>query len=304
MYNAERKRQYLFEKEKEAVFSRNLESAFNKATDREEAYNRDMCEWTSEEILDFYKSDSTTSAQTLIQLHNSLTAYAAWCLSNGLISDNQNHYLEVKSEALYQCINQYALDNVIYTREKLLGDISAFPNFSDQFIFLGLFEGIPVRDDIIGKVGINDIVDGVLTLPNGIQLQLSKELLHIINMTEEEVCYENAWSKRKEVFPYIQTGTILKPYLARGNVETDIPTICGRRIRKCIKFLGIPKGTTIKTIVESGRIHFIKEYAKDNTIPVEQMITNRKYREMHETIYGKIQNQQMYLLMYGKYLSD
>ena len=60
---------------------------------------------------------------------------------------------------------------------------------------------------------------------------------------------------------------------------------------------------TIKTIMESGRIHYIKTQSKKLGISPEEMITNSTYRELHETIYGELQNKMTYLNTYGKFLN-
>ena len=303
MYNEERKMQYIEEKGYMALSSTNLFSAFKKAEEREERLDRDLCEWTSEEIIDFYKWESTISVQALIQMHNALSLYASWCLSNGLISDNQNHYLEIKTEALCKCIDTEKLKRIMYTREELLETISHFNNYSDRYVFLGIFEGIPANSDI-GQVKVSDIKKDILTLTNGNKLPLSTELLHIIYMTDEEEYYEAIGERRVDKFPYIETDTILKPYKARRVVETKVSVIVGRRIRRCIKYLGVPDGVNVNTLTESGRIHFMKQYAKENGIPAKEMIIDMKLRKLHEALFGKIQNCTVYLNIYGSFLEE
>lgn len=303
MYNEERKLQYISEKTDGAVVSSNLGDAFVKSEQREIEYGRDICEWTSEEILDFYRYYGSRSIQTLVMLHNLLTSYASWCGINGLISDNQNHFLEIKTDALCKCVDVNAVNNIIMTRDELLETIHQFLNMSDRYVFLGLFEGIPLN--AIGAVRLDDLNKNVLTLPDGSTRELSNELVNIMHLADEEESYMSMAEKRKGIFPYVDgCNTVLKPFVARKSVEKNAVLMVGNRIRRCIKYCHLSPGITIKSISKSGRIQFIKDKAKEFGIRTEVMASESQYRIMHEEIYGKVQNMKTFLLIYGDKLKD
>lgn len=292
-------------KQENAIISKNLEIAFESAEPWEERLGRDLCEWTSGEIIDFYKFYSTASIQTLVILHNYLTDYARWCLSNGLISNGQNHYDEIKTEALCKCVDTETLSNVVVTREELLSEIKDLPNTTDQFIFLGLFEGITMKDGALYKVKPSDLDGNTLRLPNGKSIQISPELSHIIHMATEETDYITM-GKRGKSYPYVDGEEIVRPIIYRKNqqFEENETIMIGTRMRKCVKYLGMSPSTTMKSIIESGRIHYIKETARRNNINPTDIINTPDYRIPMEERFGKIQNLTSYLQLYGNLMMD
>ena len=297
MYNEERKRQYLNEKSETAVIAQNLVNAFNDAAQMEEKYGRDLCEWTSEEIMNFYRYLSTSSVQRLVQLNSSLVAYTNWCLMNGLVSDNQNHFSELKTETLIRCADVKKLLGTVITREQLLDEISVLPNYVDRFIFLGLFEGIPVADDVMKNVKISDLDGDILHLSNGNNIVVSPELRHIMFQADEEKTSINMHPTKHIEIPYRDEDTIIKYKVGVGTENTTI--MIGGRFRSCLKYLGL-ESMTMKTIRESGRIYMMRHLAEKYHITMEETITMGDIRKIHEKIFGKIQNSITYLNTYGK----
>ena len=96
MYNEERKRQYIEMKESNVTLPfRALERLFNQTEPFEEKNGKDVCEWTTTEILDFYKYLDQYSLSSLVVINSNLCLYTNWCLIEMLIPDCQNHYLEI-----------------------------------------------------------------------------------------------------------------------------------------------------------------------------------------------------------------
>ena len=299
MYNEQRKEQYIKERKEKAILSINTEKAFELAEPIEKEYGRDMCEWDSTEILDFYRYYNTSSLQSLIVINNAMVIYTDWCLVNGLVSDGQNHYREISPDLLTSCLNQNALDLSVITRERLIDSISELPNFSDKFIILGIFEGISPRAEIMPKVKLSDLDGSILTLPNGIKINVSKELQAIMKYANNETEYIGM-TKRNFVYEYIPSEYIIRHFISRKGVEDNPVIFIGTRLRKCFKWLGM-QNFTMKQLSESGRIDFIKRMMNDYNISLYDAINGKRYREMHETIYGTIQSRPNYINTYGKY---
>lgn len=302
MYNEQRKLQFLKERSEVAILSNNANHIFEKTEGREKKYDKDLCEWTSEEILDFYRYYNTSSFQALVLVHNILDSYTNWCLKNGLITDNQNHYKEIKTEAICKCVDTNALDEKIFTQEELLEEIRHLPNYQDQFIILGLFEGIPTKNDCIRQVKISDLNGYELRLCNGETRTISKQLRHIMEEADKEVDYI-VLSNTEKTIPYNIEPTIIKS-LNRKTSQRNTILLVGTRIRKCFKYLGYEEGITIRNLQDSGRIYFIKKYANENSVDIREMIFNSHLRIIHEDIYGKIQNLNAFWKMYKNYLVD
>lgn len=306
MYNEERKLQYIKQKEDGVVLANNLRNAFDQFERFEEEYHKDICEWTSGEIIGFYKYLGTSYIQTLIQLHNALSSYANWCMINGLIKDNQNHFAEITSEMLCNCVDTTALHKLILSREEILSSIKELINFCDQFIILGLFEGIPVTDSVMKNVKLSDLDGNTLHLSNGRDLAVSDELVHIMRMADEEHDWISYSTKRKGAISYVEDGCIIRYTMRKNGIPYDMCSstiVIGARLRRAVKFIGWPENITIKSIMESGRIHMMYQLAAEYNISVEDTINKPQIREIHEKIYGKIQNYTTYMNTYGSALN-
>ena len=304
MYNHIRKQQYLDEKSSEHVVAQNIIDVFETTEQYEIKLNRDICEWNTVEILAFYRKLATPYVQTLIVIHSALSQYTEWCLDNGLVRDNQNHFKEIPTSTVISCADINALSERIFTREELLSELKELPNDSDKFIILGLFEGIPIRDGVMARITLGDLSGNELILRNdaGIRIAtrtLSKELISIMENAAAEQIYTSMASKQR-IYPYdLNEKTVIKTILSRKNALRCTDASLAQRMRNCFRWLGY-EGITIKLLMESGRIQFIKDLCRENNITVKEAITDRSYRTLHEDIYGKIQSVPVYMRTYGK----
>ena len=303
MYNEQQKMQFIREKKQNASIAQNLENCFKEAEPREERYGRDISEWSTAEIIDFYKWKSTPYIQSLVALNNSLEIYTNWCILNGLVADNQNHFHELKSVSLCKCIDFEKLKRLVIKRDELLEEIHHLDNAQDQFIFLGIFEGIPVADNVLYNVKLSDLNGDVLKLSNGNSLKVSKELVHIMNLADEETTYMLLGRGKALVeVPTISRKEIIRPADRKRKNDINPVIYIGGRIRKLSSELGLSDNITIKTISESGRIYFIRELMEKYHITAKDAIS--EYKSLHENIYGKLQNVSTYIETYGKIIGE
>lgn len=299
MYNAERKEQYLRERKAEAEIAFNTESGFNIAESFETTYNRDLAEWTSTEIVKFFKFYGTAKIQTLINLKNSFQIYTDWCIINGLVGDNQNHYTELSTEDLLKCIDLHKLQSEIVSRDVLLKELQKLPNYSDRYIFLGLFEGISSKGCMIGKIRFDQVEPEKIVYDNGDELAISPQLYSIIKTAEMETeRVFNGNSNRREV--YLPSNTIIRQTIKK-NPQNNLSLLIGGRFRSGLKQMDLPQTITQKSIAESGRIEFIRNMMKQYNISKKE-IFNDEYRQIHEKIFGRVQNITTYMETYGKFI--
>ena len=302
--NEERKAQFISEKEENVIMPTNIKNVFELAAKREEMLGRDLCEWNSEEIIDFYKYYSTSKIQSLVYIHNRLTEYTNWCISNGLVSDNQNHYVEIKTETLCRCVDMRVLKSEIITREELLDRLNILPNYSDRYIFLGLFEGIPIKNDCLINAKPEDISGNVLRLCDGTTRQISPELKNIMFVASEEECYVSMGKFNNELEYMEGAGKIIRPFKTKRGTQYDMRLAVTSRMRRCSLYLQLPHTMKAKDIVESGRLHYIKGMMQRYNISFEDCINDKRRRDEHEEIYGKIQNALTYISVYGKVFEE
>lgn len=297
MYNAERKLQFLKERKSEVELSPNTEIWFESMEYFEKEYDRDVCEWTSTEIIRYMKYMSTPRIQTLVIFKGSMSIYADWCITNRLVTDNQNHFAELTTETLCQCIDFTKLSTLILSREELLENIRALNNYADQFIFLGLFEGISAQNLI--NAGVSDLNGNKLRLHDGRIIIISDELRHIILMAAEETTWISTKKQQRE-YDYIPSDKIIRSIDVK-NPQTNMMLLLGGRFRGGLNYMGLPSEISRKDIMESGRLDYIRRIMKEKNLSLDNVL-HSDIRNVIETRYGKIQNLTTYINIYGKFI--
>lgn len=297
MYNEERKLQFLKERKSEVELSPNTEVWFESMAYFEKEYDRDICEWTSTEIIRFMKYMSTPRIQTLVIFKGAMSMYTDWCITNRLVTDNQNHYAELTTETLCQCVDFEKLRTLLLTREELLENIQTLNNYSDRFIFLGLFEGINAQNLV--NVSVSDLDGNELRLHDGRTITISKELCHTILMAAEETTWVSTKIRQRE-YDYIPSDKIIRSIDVK-NPQTNMMLLIGGRFRSALKYMGLPSEISRKDIMEGGRLDYIKQIMQKKNLPLDNVLRSDIRNEI-ETRYGKIQNLTIYENIYGKFI--
>lgn len=187
MYNEEQKERYLKERELQNVNIRTAMSTFFSYTEEfEERLNKDCSNFTVDEIINMYKKQSTYSRTSLINFNSQMSIYTYWCMNQNLVADNQNHYAELDKNDLLQCLNLALMESMVITREDLEKTIRAFPNPSDSFLALAVFEGL-------GGVGFSDFMNLTMKNFNGNEVSVGKRTLTLTDLAvsyAEKSAYE------------------------------------------------------------------------------------------------------------------
>lgn len=298
MYNRERKEQFLKERRERATIGTNTEIWFEAAEYFESKYQKDLCEWNTSQIIEFMRYISTPRIQTLILMKNSLSIYANWCQVNNLIPDNQNHYSELSSIDLCQCVDTNKLKELILTREELLENINKLPNPSDQVIFLGLFEGIGMKDYELVNIKVSDLNGNNLTLCTGETWSISDELKYMIYRADEEKYYYSMGSRELR-YDVLDKPEVIREIQSR-RIQKNSRLLISTRFIKCLDYMGLPSEISQKDIIEAGRLDFIKKIMEKENTSFEEALTN--YKQLHETRYGAIQNYIIYVYLYKSFI--
>ena len=192
------------------------------------------------------------------------------------------------------------MNEFVFTRDDFIEIVNQLPNMTDRFIMLALFEGIPTLQ--IQYIKLSDLNDYVVKLHNGETRNISHELSNIMHLADEEEDYISMRDEKRR-YPYVDGDTLARPFISYKGPQNNFSISIGSRVRSCSKYVGMSSGITIKSIIESGRIEYIKRYSKEHQIDPMQMIDVKKYRILHESIFGNIQNFKVYKKMYSKYLT-
>ena len=293
MYNHDRKAQYLKEKSKKSDISDNLRGWFEQAEFFEEKRNTDICEWNTNEIIEFMKYIGTPRIQVLILMSNQFALYTDWCLLNRLVKDNQNHFRELGQETLCQCIDMDKFRQYVFSKQQIYEHIEKLPNYQDKFMYLGTFEGFTAKN--LASIKIGDVNRNIANVSDGRMLEISKRLITLMSEANEELIYSPMSDELKKM-PCLKTDTVIKPF-DRKNARSG-PSLILSRFKKCATYLGLSE-MNFKDISESGRLEFIRNIMKERNITLSEAISGDT-RRIVEYYYGKIQNRLTYMNTYGQ----
>jgi hypothetical protein len=306
-YNKELKERYLTEKEKSlAITSNYIDVQFRKVSETEYELDKDVSNWTTYEIIEYYKLLNLTSFESLICLNSIFSQYTQFCLENSLVRDNQNHFLECTKEVLSGCINKSILERKIVSRETVLGWVDELPNPKDQFILLSLFEYGKSKDfkDIVYASSANlNKEEKTLKLADR-TVCVSDKLIDIINDCILEDTYYSISGKGVKKMPLINHGYIVKSYPNQNMDLSDFQK--GRNIyiacQRIFDYLGVGQWMNPNALSESGKLYMLKEKAKEKEITPMQYLYSEHINEVVQQ-FGCSITRSVYDKKYKEYLT-
>lgn len=305
-YNPELKIQYIEEKSKEVIISSNyLECQFNKTCKLEEEFDKDLSNFTVYEITEYYKMLNASSFDTLFVMNSQFSMYTQWCLQKNLVKDNQNHFLEMTLEHLKDCLNKALVNMKFVTRKTILDWVDQLPNPKDQFVLLGLFEGLKGKDFCeLSKLRPENIKGNVATLCTGREIELSKELLKIISDCVVEDKYYSISGNGTKVMPLLDKGFVIKDYPnARGDVsDFQLGRKIYNSITRILNYFDVGNFMTANSVTESGKLYMIKKKAKEYGMSCKDYIYSSLIKEVEDKYNTKIVRS-IYWLKYEDYLA-
>lgn len=305
MYNHELKEQYISSSESRNLTIRVfLEKKFEQTEKFEKIYGTDICNFHIDQILEFYKSLCTTCYNSIAVLNSQLGLYTDWCLNNQLVTDHQNHFLEITADMMANCINKALAEAKKITREELRYIMEDIPNVSEQFLVLAIFEGICGEDYVDFKnLMPSDFNGNTVTLKNTNRvLQVSSELVSLgidSAQTYETFSFaDNYGDEPKDIKNLRYDGNDPSIIKRMSNAHDDSwksRIVYGRlyRIRDYTGAMSINRAA----LTESGRIEMIQKLMENGNYSsvLECISANRQAIEYR---YGKIQSIKQYLNRY------
>lgn len=305
LYNPELKIQYIEEKSQEVIISNNyLECQFNKSFKLENELDKDISNFTVYEIIEYYKMLNSSSLDTLVVMNSQFSMYTQWCLQKSLVRDNQNHFLEMTIEQLKECLNKMLVNLKFVTRETILNWVDQLPNPKDQFVLLGLFEGLKGKDFCeLSKLRPEDIKGNIATLCTGREIELSNRLLKIISDCVVEDKYYSISGSGTKVMPLVDKGFVIKDYPnARGDVsDFQLGRKIYNSISRILNYFDVCEFMTANSIAESGKLQMIKEKAKELNMTCKDYIYSNYIIEVEKKFNSKIVRS-IFWLKYDDYL--
>ena len=305
-YNEDWKKRYLKEKETMlSIPSSYIDVQFRKVSETERELNKDVSNWTTYEIIEYYKLLNLTSFESLLCLNSIFSQYTQFCLENSLVRDNQNHYLECSKEILSGCLNKAILDKRMVDRNTVLKWVDELPNPKDQFILLSLFEygkSKDFKDTVYASNKNLDKDNNTLKLSDR-TVHVSEKLMEIIKDCQLEDTYYSISGKGVKKMPLVDYGYIVKSY---PNQNMDLSEFQkGRNIyiacQRIFDYLGIGQWMSPNSVSEAGKVYMIRERAKElNMTPVQYVYSD--YIQEVEKQFGCSVVRSVYVKKYNEYL--
>lgn len=283
-YNTERKEWFLREKEKEGMQKGYITKylyTFSTVCPYEYQFDKDVCEWTYYEIVEYYKMQNSSSLNALSSQNAALSKYTQFCQENDLIPDGQNHFAEVTISVLEECLNKALVKKKILTREEVLDIVSKIDHPRDKFLVLGMFElGNSNGYDVVANAMTYNVVDDVL-IYKGNEYILSKELVEIISecTNEEEALISRGIRGDEKAVRLQASDRIFKQY---NNFRGDDRRAGRNAYIRFADIMDVLGFGYIKSnnFVNSGKIHMIKERAKFYGISAKEYFYSDRIKEV------------------------
>lgn len=158
----------------------------------EAALNKDLCNFTKNELKEFYIYKNAKSLNSLQVTNSLIRSYINWCIEQGLSIDNQNHADEVLITDLRSYLNKDVFKNKYITHDELLQYQAELDNPMDKFILQALFEGIKGKTYCeLNELSLSDIDrdNNIVHLCTGRSLNISDRLIDLALESAETYQY-------------------------------------------------------------------------------------------------------------------
>lgn len=292
MYNECQKSRYLnFLKKRNSGSINMYDWLFNKIEEFELKLGKDIYDFTFEEVIYMYKMFNLRELSTLNTINTMLAQYTKWAISEGLVKINQNVMSLISVDQLTEYLNKAALNLKIISREELLQIIKDLENPRDQFILLALFEfgkGENFYDIVFAKTEAINSQESTMTLYSGRTVKVSRELIHYALDSDETDTYTRTFDDGSvRSYQLYNNGTIIKTMKItedKNRLASNTYVSATKRLKEAGTNL------SVKNIIESGEIYFIKEDM--NKLNISSLEDYFRYPERNERI-NRIKNQFM-----------
>ena len=271
----------------------------------EQSLNKDLCNFTTNEIVNMYKTIDYTSYESLIIASNYLGDYTDWCMSQGFVIDSQNHFKELTRDRLSMLVNKAKNDMKVISRERLIEYCMQLPNACDQFILLALFEGLSGKDYCeVWNLKIQDVYQSNNTINvygRGTRQFSDKLIKYAIESYEQTEWYSMSRDMIK-VVNLKPSDLIVKDY---PNTKENMDNFRkGRRIYmhliRTLKFLGLEGALRPNDIANSGMIHMVNSESERLGVSAYDYLTNHREDIIYQ--YNKPIVRSVFIQKFGDYL--
>lgn len=284
MYNEVIKNEYLDQLQSISI-QKIARSLFQNTLGYEEYFEKDLCNFTETEIVEFFTAMQSVSFESIYTKLSVLRGYTQWCIEKNLSNDNINHYDGITKEKLRGCLNKSLYQRKVITLDELREICDGFINPSDRAIcyciFFGIYgdRGSDMRELTADCV---DVQTGHIVLRNGKEFRVPLWAAQAIYDSCGEYTYYNYKSNGdiSEIRLREDDPTVFKP---RDNSSKDTLDLFNKRITR--KMMAFSRSTdcvamTIKRLKNSGMIYTLKNYMEKNDLTLDVAFKRREFKDI------------------------
>ncbi len=266
-----------------------LEVWFSRFSTKEIELNKDLSQFTKEEILDFYTKIHTASVLILENINSQMAKYTSWT------GYSENSYKSIDLYDLNNCIDTHKVNEMFIKRKDLLSLCEQMMNPRDKMVVLGLFEGIKGQNYCEFACMKNEDFDfdskTVYLRATDRTINISDELAEYIQQTIETDVYFPITQRSKRTNYEFKKGSgyVLKPFYNQVNFKDEYRR--GRNIYvalvRNLKYFEI-ENLSAQSIFESGIIYFVNKEAAKCEMSAMEVLHNKDKCELIKKQFGNI----------------
>ena len=308
MYNEELKRRYIssVKANYSESFEPNIISLFNKSSQIEEMFGKDVSLFSHEDIANMYSLFSYADSYVYGNVNTRFLMYTNWCIAQNLVPDGCNHFAEFTFEDFSMFVDESLESRKYITRDELLKIVNRLVNPRDQFLFLCLFE-IGKSDyfrDIL-EMSLEDISfeSNSIMLQSGRIVKVSDLLLDKALQANGEMKYYSPNSERER--PLMPSQYIFKKVKTIAKEGTGVHVnnkLVTKIIKTCLDHCGGNYGgLNASSIAVSGQLDMIRKEAEKLGISREEYV-RKHFSDLKKQYEMSPDNSAKYIKKYGAYL--
>lgn len=212
----------------------------------EESLSKDLADFLKEEIIDMLRGFGSGSVESLRVKTSILRQYTNYYMSKNMSRDGINHYDEITTVELDECVNKVVKNNKYISREELLDLLKDFANPCDSYFMLAIYEGIGAYGEKMSELMLTSksgIKEHSIELYGGRIIEVSDELIKLAIESSEMEVYDNLIENinHKTTMALAPYGLILNPRTTCRNPMnvTSAYSRCTMKFMRLKEYLGI-----------------------------------------------------------------
>lgn len=250
-----------------------LRNIFSSLEESEKTFEKDVCEFTDEEAIDYLKSINSTSRVSLTNRSWYISKYHEWCYNKG-VTQNINDAFDIRTinKIVESIVPNDIMEQKIIKEDYFKECVEKLKNDIDKFILICLYYG--ARDDefvSMRNLKITDLDEENKTIQLiGRRLCVDDYFIEHMKKAAEAEFYvqdEGVQSKNAGQTIYIKNDYVIRSTAAKADEYDDNPvkvSYIAKRVSMARLCFG-DNSFQIRNISKNGLINFIKkQFQKDN----------------------------------------